>query len=82
MNVTNIGPRESRKRLLFGLVMLALGIIAAAALSLVPAAVVYWRLLLFIPFWLAALNVLQAKRKLESCWQSAARGSWIRRKRK
>jgi hypothetical protein len=63
VTVTNLGPKESRKRLVFGLAMAALGIVMAAGLSLVPAADVYWRLLLFLPFWLAVLNLLQAKEK-------------------
>jgi len=62
MNVANIGPRESRKRLRFCLVMLGAGVGLAVALSALHADR-FWRLLLFLPFWLAALGWLQAREK-------------------
>jgi hypothetical protein len=63
MSVANLGPRESRKRLWFGLVMLALGIILAGGLRSIIAENRLWRFAVMIPFWLGALNALQAKEK-------------------
>jgi hypothetical protein len=63
VNAGNLGPRESRKRLVFGLAMLAVGIGMAVALGASYTEAPLWWLLLFIPFWLAALNLLQAKEK-------------------
>jgi hypothetical protein len=62
MDVMNTGPRESRKRRFFGLAMLATGICLAVALAALHADR-SWRLILFIPFWLAALGWLQAREK-------------------
>ena len=62
MKIANIGPREGQKRLGFGLAMLALAIGMAAGLIFFHAGS-SWRLLLFIPFWLAALGLLQAREK-------------------
>ena len=62
MSVANLGPRGSRKRLWFGLAMLFVGIAAAVALGASYAEFPLW-LLLLIPFWLAALNLFQAKEK-------------------
>ena len=55
----NIGPKERRKRLIIGLVMLiagfgGLGVLIATGVG--PA----WRVGLFLPFWLAALGYFQA----------------------
>ncbi|HKA31811.1 MAG TPA: hypothetical protein VKH64_01250 [Candidatus Binatia bacterium] len=56
----NLGPAEARKRMMFGAAMLALGLILAAALFFLnlqgP-----WLLFLFVPFWLAALGLLQGR---------------------
>jgi hypothetical protein len=62
MNIANIGPGEGRKRLRFCLVMLGAGVGLAAALGALHAGR-FWRLLLFLPFWLAALGWLQAREK-------------------
>ncbi|HEY3303686.1 MAG TPA: hypothetical protein VGL70_09155 [Candidatus Binatia bacterium] len=62
MNSANIGPRESCKRLRFCLVMMGAGVGLAAALGALHADRL-WRLLLFLPFWLAALGWLQAREK-------------------
>lgn len=62
MNVANIGPRERRKRLAFGLLMLALG--AALALgAVVTGGARLRRIALAIPFWLAAIGIFQAREK-------------------
>jgi hypothetical protein len=62
MNIANIGLRESRKRLRFCLVMLGAGAGLAVVLGALHADRL-WRLLLFLPFWLAALGWLQAREK-------------------
>jgi hypothetical protein len=60
MTIPNIGPRERRKRMLFGAGFLMIGVLAAAALIAggVPRA---WRLLLVAPFWAAGLGLFQAR---------------------
>jgi len=58
----NLGPRESRKRMIFGWAMLAAGLGATAGLNYYRAGV-YWRLLVFFPFWLATLGLLQGREK-------------------
>ena len=58
----NIGPRERRKRLVMGVA--TLGVSAAIALALILAGVNrWWRVGLFIPFWMGALGVFQAREK-------------------
>ncbi len=58
----NIGPKERRKRLVTGVLMFAVGAgIAAALVSLHLDR--SWRLFLFIPFWLGAIGLLQAREK-------------------
>jgi hypothetical protein len=56
----NIGPRERRKRMAMGIAMLALGAALAAVLTARGAAP-WWRASLFVPFWLGALGLLQAR---------------------
>jgi hypothetical protein len=58
--LVNIGPRERRKRLVFGVVTLALGLGLAGGL-LGSGAARGWRLSAFIPFWIGALGILQAR---------------------
>ena len=58
----NLGPKETRKRLLMGALMLAVGF--GIAIALVLAGVnPWWRIGLFLPFWMAALGFFQAKEK-------------------
>ena len=60
--IANIGPRERRKRLTFGLVSLALS--AAIAAVLVSSSVaVAWRAGLFLPLMGAALGIFQWHRQ-------------------
>jgi hypothetical protein len=60
--IPNIGVRERRKRLTFGLV--ASGVSAAlAGMLVVRGAGRPWRLTLVLPFWVAALGVFQARAK-------------------
>ena len=60
--IANIGPRERRKRMTFGLTLLvAGGVVAALLVGLRTDRL--WRLLLFLPFWAGALGLLQAREK-------------------
>jgi hypothetical protein len=56
--IANIGPRERRKRLTFGVASLAVGAAGAAALALSGTAVA-WRAALFLPFVSAGLGFFQ-----------------------
>ena len=58
----NIGPQQRRKRLNFGLFMLAAGS-AQAALLLFTGFSRWLRLLLFVPFSLAGYGIFQAREK-------------------
>lgn len=58
--VANIGPRERRRRLRFGLAAGGLSLIAAVLL-IASAASPGWRLTLFVPLFLAALGYFQAR---------------------
>lgn len=71
MVIANIGPRERKRRLLVA----AGASIVAAALAAILAAVDAprgWRLLLFLPFWIGALGLTQAR--LHTCVFLAYRG--------
>jgi hypothetical protein len=57
--LANIGPRERRKRLLWGLAVTAAGIgIEAGRVAL--AASPWWRLAMFATLWVGALGLMQA----------------------
>ena len=58
--VANIGPRERRKRMKFGMRWIARGggLLAVLALAGAPR---WWRLGLFIPFLLGSIGVFQAR---------------------
>ena len=60
--IMNIGPRERRKRLRFGVLALAIGLGAFAALFLTGASL-WWRLALFLPFASAGAGYFQARDK-------------------
>jgi hypothetical protein len=62
ISVINIGPKETRKRLVMGVVMLVVAIGTAVPLILAGADR-WWRLGLFLPFWLSALGLFQVKEK-------------------
>lgn len=70
----NINARERRKRRLLGLVALGAGI-ALACVFVVMDASRTWRLLVFPPFWFAALGLLQARESV--CIALVARGTQI-----
>ncbi|MGH7873821.1 MAG: hypothetical protein ACREQO_16575 [Candidatus Binatia bacterium] len=60
--LANIGPKETRKRLLMGVAMLALGVVLAVVFS--HAGVGRgWYAALFLPFWMGTLAVSQARKK-------------------
>ena len=58
----NLGPKETRKRLLMGVAMLAASCGIAVALILAGSSR-WWRAVLFFPFWMGALGFFQAKEK-------------------
>ena len=62
LRVANIGPGERRKRFVFGVVGLGVGAVIALLLILINAPLP-WRALLFFPFFVGALGVLQAREK-------------------
>lgn len=58
----NLGPRETRKRRLMGIVGLTVG--AGLAFVLVVYDAPRWsRLIVFFPIWIAGLGLLQAREK-------------------
>ncbi|MEJ7709616.1 MAG: hypothetical protein WKF84_07085 [Pyrinomonadaceae bacterium] len=69
--ICNIGARESRKRRLMGIAALASGVGLAFVIvaTEVPRA---YRLLVFIPFWIACLGMLQSRAQV--CIALSARG--------
>ena len=58
MSVSNIGPGERRKRLVFGVILLILGVAAGAGLVLL-AVPRLWRLVAFLPLFVGVMGVLQ-----------------------
>jgi hypothetical protein len=69
--VANIGVAERRQRLLIGVI----GAVVCAAVSVLFALEGVgraWRLSLFLPWWISALGVLQAR--AQTCVALAARG--------
>ena len=60
--LANIGPKETRKRLLMGVSMLAVDVVLAVIFT--HAAVSRgWYLVLFLPFWMGTLALSQARKK-------------------
>ena len=60
--LANIGPKETRKRLLMGVAMLAVGVVVAVILT--QAGVSRgWYSVLFLPFWMGTLGISQARKK-------------------
>lgn len=58
--VVNISPRGRARRARLGVVMLAVGVALGATLVLLGAGR-GWRLLLFVPLWVAVLGFAQAR---------------------
>jgi hypothetical protein len=69
--VPNIGPRERRRRLVGGLIMAAIAVVAAAVLVITETPRI-WRALLVLPIGGAALGLFQVQAK--TCVALAARG--------
>ena len=60
--LANIGPKETRKRLLMGVAMLAMGVVLAVIFT--HAGVSRgWYSILFLPFWMGTLGISQARKK-------------------
>ena len=58
----NIGPREIRKRLIMGVIMLAMGLVLAVIFT--HAGVSRgWYAALLMPFWMGTLAISQARKK-------------------
>jgi hypothetical protein len=60
--LVNIGPKETRKRLLMGFVMIALSVVLTLIFSYAGASR-RWYLGLFLPFWMGSLGLSQARKK-------------------
>jgi hypothetical protein len=58
--IANIGPRERRKRLVFGVVALSLSVVISA-IFVVQAVPPIWRLALFVPLFAGALGFFQSR---------------------
>jgi hypothetical protein len=69
--VPNIGPRERSMRIRFGVGFMAAGFLLAATL-LVMSVGRPWRLVVFVPLWMGALGIFQAREK--TCVALVARG--------
>ena len=62
VELANIGPKETRKRLLMGVTMLAVGVVLAVIFT--HAGVSRgWYSALFLPFWMGTLGISQARKK-------------------
>ena len=60
--LANIGPKETRKRLLMGVAMLAMGVVLAVIFTHVGVSR-GWYAALFLPFWMGTLGISQARKK-------------------
>ncbi len=60
--LANIGPKETRKRLLMGIAMLVLGVVMAVVLAHADVSR-GWYAALFLPFWMGTLAISQARKK-------------------
>jgi len=60
--LTNIGPKETRKRLFMGVAMLTLGVVLAVVFGHADVSR-GWYAALFLPFWIGALALSQARKK-------------------
>ncbi len=60
--IANIGPKERQKRLIFGIVSLAVGVVIG--LVLLSSDVTAWaRIVLFLPFFGGGVGVFQSREK-------------------
>jgi hypothetical protein len=60
--LANIGPKETRKRLLMGVSMLAIGVVLAVIFTYAGVSR-GWYSVLFLPFWMGTLALFQARKK-------------------
>ena len=60
--IPNIGPIGRRRRLIWGAMALGASVLCAVALAL-GGADRRWRLVVFLPLWIAALGVFQSREK-------------------
>ena len=60
--LANIGPKETRKRLLMGVAMIALSAVLAVVFAHADISR-GWYATLFLPFWMGTLPVSQARKK-------------------
>jgi hypothetical protein len=60
--LANIGPKETRKRLLMGVAMLALGVVLAVVFAHADVSR-GWYAALLLPFWMGTLALSQARKK-------------------
>jgi hypothetical protein len=60
--LANIGPKETRKRLLMGVAMLATGVVLAIIFTHTGVSR-WWYSVLFLPFWMGTLGISQARKK-------------------
>ena len=58
--IPNIGPRERRRRLIVGIVMIAIALVAAIGL-MAAGAPRAWRIFVLFPAWVGSIGVFQAK---------------------
>jgi hypothetical protein len=58
--IANIGPRERRKRLVFGVVALSLSVVISA-IFVAQGVRPIWRLSLFVPLFAGALGFFQSR---------------------
>jgi type IV secretory pathway VirB3-like protein len=60
--LSNIGPKETRKRMLMGVAMLALGVVLAVVFAHADVSR-GWYAALLLPFWMGTLAFSQARKK-------------------
>jgi hypothetical protein len=58
--ISNIGPRERQKRLIFGVTALFLSVVISA-IFVIEGVRPIWRLMLFVPLFAGALGFFQAR---------------------
>ena len=60
--LANIGPKETRKRLLMGVAMIALSAVLAVVFAYAGVSR-GWYAALLLPFWMGTLGISQARKK-------------------
>jgi hypothetical protein len=72
IKLENIGPKESFRRMIFGIFMLILTI-GILLIMMAADITVWWRLPLFIPYTMAALGIVQSRQR--TCVALASQGA-------